>query len=129
LGVSHDGAFAIEGFTKGVHNAAEEAFADRDREEAAGGADFVSGFDVLAGTEEHATDFGFFKVKGEAVNATRELDHLIEHHVAEAFDFGYAVADFTDNADVGAGDGGFETGDLGFEFLKDRAHMDLKFEI
>ena len=122
LGIGNDRTFAIERFAEGIDNAPEEAFANRDGEEAASGADFVSSFDVLAGTEEHAANFGFFQVEGESVDAAGEFDHLIEHDVTEALDFGDAVADFTDNTDIGAGDGSFEAGDLGFEFLKDSRH-------
>ena len=122
LGIGDDRAFAVEGFAQGIDDAAEQAFAYRDGKEAAGGADFVAGLDAFSGTEEHAAHFSFFEVQRETEDPAGELDHLVEHHVAEAFDLGDAVADFTDNADIGAGDGGFEAGDLGFEFLEDRAH-------
>jgi hypothetical protein len=70
---------------------------------------------------DHA-DFGFLEVEGQAGDAAVELDHFVEHHVAKPFDFGDAVADLADHADVGAGDTGFEAGDFGFEFLQDVAH-------
>ena len=42
--------------------------------------------------------------------------------VGEAFDFGHAVADLADGADVGFSTDGRDAGDLLFEFLKDAAH-------
>ena len=57
-----------------------------------------------------------------APTAAAKVDHFIEHDLGEAFHFGGAVTDFTDNADVGGGDRRLEAGDAAFEFLQDVAH-------
>ena len=56
---------------------------------------------LLVVAEQDRADFGLFEVQRDAEEAAGEVDHLIEHHVAEAFDVGDAVADFADDADVG----------------------------
>ena len=53
----------------------------------------------------------------EADDAVAEVEHLVEHHVGEAFDLGHAVADFADDADVLLDRGRFHAGDLRFDFL------------
>ena len=67
-------------------------------------------------------DFGFLEVQREAEDAARELDHLVEHDVAQAFDAGDAVADFAHDADVALAGGGFQSRDLRFDFFQNAAH-------
>ncbi len=110
------------GCAEGVDDAAEQRFADRHLEQPAGGADFVALLDGLARRRADAADLGFLEVQRQAVEAAGELDHLVEHDVAEAFDLGDAVTDLADDADVRLGDRGLEAGDLGFQFLQDVAH-------
>ncbi len=122
LRFTFDVALAVDGLTEGVDHAAEEALANRNGEEAAGRFDFVTCFDAFTGAEEHAADFGFFKVEREAEHTAGELDHFVEHDIAQAFNLGGAVTDFTDDAHIGLRDGGLEAGDLGFDLLEDVAH-------
>ena len=87
-------------FGKGEAKAAQEAAAYWHGQQAASGFYFVTGLDVFTGSEQHAADFGFFEVQGEAVNAAGELDHFVEHGVAQALDLGHAVADLPHHSDV-----------------------------
>src|SRR2546426_596423 len=50
--------------------------------------------------EYHGADLGFFEVEGDADDAAAEVEHLIEHCVREALDFGDTVGNFADGADV-----------------------------
>ncbi len=78
--------------------------------------------DVLVVAEQDRADLGFFEVEREADDAVRELDGLVEHHVAQALDAGHAVTDLAHDADVALGRGRLEAGDLGFDVLENRAH-------
>jgi hypothetical protein len=50
--------------------------------------------------EDDRSDLGLFQVEREACDAVAKVQHLIEHGVGEAFDFGDAVGNFADGADV-----------------------------
>ena len=84
--------------------------------------DFVAFFELRVVAEDDGADFGFFEVQREAGDAVAEVEHLVQHHVAEAFDLGDAVADFADDADVLLGRGGLGAGDLRFDFLDQVGH-------
>src|SRR5205085_10060669 len=71
----------------------------------------------------------FLEVEGQAKDAARKLDHLVEHDVAQAFDAGHAVAGFADNADVAFARRGFETGDLRFDFFENTAHRIVRLKL
>ena len=51
-----------------------------------------------------------------------EVEHLVQHDVAETFDAGDAVADLADDADVPLDRGGLRAGDLRFDFLNQVGH-------
>ena len=53
---------------------------------------------VLA--EDDDADLGLLEAERQARDAVAEVEHLVQHHVAEAFDLGDAVADLTDDTDV-----------------------------
>jgi hypothetical protein len=55
-----DRAFAIERFAESIDYAAEQGTTDGHLQQTSGGFHFVTGFDLVTGTEKHATDFGFF---------------------------------------------------------------------
>jgi hypothetical protein len=59
----------------------------------------------------------------QAGDAVAEVEHFAHHGVGEAFDFGHAVADFADDADVLTGDAGLHLGDLRFDVLQQGAHV------
>ena len=56
-----------------------------------------------------------------------EVEHLVQHHVGQPFDFGDAVADLADDADGLLGRGGLGAGDLGFDFLDQVSHDRLSY--
>ena len=55
--------------------------------------------------------------RARAARAVAEIDHFVQHGIGEAFDLGYAVADFADGADILLQRSFFDAGDLGFNFL------------
>ncbi len=117
-----DRPLAVDGLADGVDHAAEQPLAHRHGEQAAGRADLGAFDDALVVAEQDRADLGFFEVEREAEHAVGELDGLVEHHVAQAFDAGHAVADLAHDADVALGRRGLEAGDLGFDVLENRAH-------
>lgn len=74
-------------------------------------------------TENDRADFGFFEVQREADDAVPEVEHLVQHRVGEAFNFGDAVGDFADDADVLLVHRRFHASDLRFDFLEKIAHI------
>ena len=54
-----------------------------------------------------------------------EVEHLVEHHVGQAFDLGDAVADLADDADGLPGGRGLGARDLRFDFLHQVSHSHL----
>ena len=62
------------------------------------------------------------RLKREAGDAVAEIEHLVQHHVAQAFDARDAVADFADDADALLDDGGLGAGDLRFDVLYQVGH-------
>src|SRR5205807_6482743 len=72
--------------------------------------------------EQNRADFGFFQVQGDPEHAVRKFDHLVEHHVAQAFDACDAIAAFTDNADIALRCRCFESRNFRFNFFKNTAH-------
>ena len=72
--------------------------------------------------EDDDADLGFFEVQGEAEIAAREVEHLVEHHVAQAFDSATPSPIFADDADVAFAGRGFQSRDLRFDFFQNAAH-------
>ena len=97
-------------------------FADRDLQQLAGGLGFIAFHDLRRVAEKNRADFRLFEIEREPEHAAREFDHLVQHHVAQAFDAGDAVTGFADDADVALARRGFEAGDLRFDFFEDTAH-------
>ena len=122
LSFTFDVALAIDRLAESIHDTTKKALADGNGEETACGADFVASLDASSGAEENATHFGFFKIESQAIDSAWKLDHFVEHDIAQTFDLGGTIADFTDDAHVGLRDGCLEAGDLGFDFLEDVTH-------
>ena len=100
LGFTLDVAFAVDRLTESIDHAAKEALADGNGKEAAGGLHFVAGLDAFSVAENNATDFGFFEVESQAERAVGELNHFVEHDVAQTFNLGCAVTDLAHDAHV-----------------------------
>jgi len=47
---------------------------------------------LVASPSKNRTDFCFFEVQGETEHAVRELDHLVQHHVAQTLNARNAIA-------------------------------------
>ena len=50
--------------------------------------------------QQNDTDLGFFEIEGKTEFPTRELNHLVQHHIAQPLYPGDAVARLTNNSDV-----------------------------
>ena len=75
-------------------------FADRDLQQLARRPDFVALFEARVLAEDDHANLRLFEAERQAGDADAEVEHLVQHHVAEAFDLGDAVADLTDDTDV-----------------------------
>ena len=64
------------------------------------GADLVALLELgIVAQNDHA-DFGLFEVQRQAGDAVAEVEHLVEHHIGQAVDFGDAIADLADDAHI-----------------------------
>ncbi len=126
-------ATTVDGFTEDVHDTTEDAVADGDREDLAGGLDGLSLLDGVDVTEHHGADGVFVEVEGEAHGAVFETKDLVDGGVGETAHAGDAVADF-DHATDGLGrQVGFERvevflqgrGDVGW--IKRKCHVSVFF--
>ncbi len=98
-----DRSFVVERLSEGIDDAAEKAFANRNLEKFSRSLHFVAFGNFRGFAEQNRTDLCLFEVQCETENTVRELDHLVEHHVAQAFDASDAIAGFADDADVALG--------------------------
>ena len=114
---SFDRPFAIHWLAEGVHDTAQHGFAYGHLEQFASSANFAALRDLGVIAQNDRADLGFFKIQREADDAVAEVEHFIEHRVGQAFDFGHAVADLADGADVLLCRSGFDPRDLGFNLL------------
>ena len=113
---------AVERLAERVHDASEQALADRDLEQPSGRADFIAFLQLGVVTEHDDADLGLIEVQRKAGDATTEVEHLVEHRVRESLDPRDAVADLADDADTLAGRRRFGARDLGLDLLKQLRH-------
>ena len=109
-------ALAVDRLAEGVDDPAEQAVADRHREDAAGGLDGLALLDVVAVAEHDGADRVLVEVQGQADGAVLELEQLVDADVGQAGDAGDAVADLGDAADRA----GLERGLEALEVLLER---------
>ena len=84
----------------------------------AGGADLAAFLQLRVVAEDDDADLGLVEVQREAGDAVAEVEHLVEHHVAEPLDACDAVADLADRRRrVCRAAAAFDARDLRFEFL------------
>ena len=98
-----DLALAVDRVAERVDDAAEEAVADRHREDVAGAADRLALLDAGRVAEDDGADLAGVEVEREAEHAALELEQLVGHRGVQALDAGDAVADLGDGADLLAG--------------------------
>ena len=96
-----DRALAVDRLAERVDDAADQLFADRHRDDAAGPLDRVAFLDVRELAEQHGADAFLFEVQRDAEHAVRELEHLAGHRLLDAVHARDAVADRDDRADFG----------------------------
>ncbi len=105
-------AFAVDGVTQTVHNAAEQSLADRNVDDRARTFNGVAFLNRRVIAEDHDTDVVGFEVQGHAFDAARELDHFAGLDVIEAVHTGDTVTDGEHLADFGGLSLSAEVGDL-----------------
>ena len=93
-----DLALAVDRLTERVDHASEHRVADRHREDAAGGLDGLSLFDLEAVTEHHRSDGLFVEVQCEADGAVFELQEFVHGAVGQARNACNTVAHLGDAA-------------------------------
>ena len=125
---ARDRPLVVERLAERVDDAAEEALADRHFEQAPGGADFVAFAQLRVVAEDDRGDFGLVEIEREAGDAAAEVEHLVQHDVAEPLDPGDAVADLADRADRLLGGRGLRALDLFFDFQDQVSHLSTSQE-
>ncbi len=120
--VARDRTLAVERFAERVDDAAEEPLADRHLQQLAGGLDLAAFFELGVVAENDDADLGLVEVQRHAGDALPEVEHLVQHHVAEPLDPCHAVADLADDADGLLGACGLCPGDVCFDFLDQIGH-------
>src|SRR6266576_3826810 len=81
--VALDRPFAIDGLAQHVHDASQQALAHGHLQQLAGGAAFTAFFELgVIPNDDHA-DIGLFQIQHQAGNAVAEVDHLVQHGIAE----------------------------------------------
>ena len=116
------GALAVQRVAEGIHHAAQQTGADGHLQQAARGLAGVAFLQVGSAADEHGAHLVFLQVHGQAHHAAGELNHLIEHGVAQAFDARDAVADGLDGAYILADGSSADIANLCFKLLYDVAH-------
>ena len=92
---------AVDRRAEGVDDAAEQLFADRHRDDAAGALDDVAFLDLLELAEQHRADALLLEVQRDAEHSVRELEHLAGHRLLDAVHPRDAVAERHDGPDLG----------------------------
>ena len=117
------GPFAVERLAERVDDASEQALADGHLQQPPGGAHLAALLQLGVVAEDDGADFGLVEVQRQAGDAVAEVEHLVEHGVAETFDLRDAVADLADHADGLLGRRGLHARDLRFELLNQVRHV------
>jgi hypothetical protein len=121
-GFGIDRPLVINRLAECVDDPAKERLAHRHLKQTPGRFDLIAFRNPGRIAEKDDADFRFFEVKREPEVAARELDHLVQHHLAQALDPGHAVTGFAHHADVAFGGRGFQPRDLRFNFFQNAAH-------
>ena len=98
-----DVAEAVDRVAERVDDPAEEAVADRDREDLAGAADLLALLDAAELAEDDDADLADVEVQRQAERAVLEAQQLVGHDAGQALDAGDAVAGLADPPDLLAG--------------------------
>ena len=129
IAVGLNGAFAVDGHAKRVHNAAEKTLARRHFHDLAGGANLIVLSDCRDIAEEHSADFLFLKVLGQAVHGlaalTNKLEELAGHGALQAVDASNTVANLDDRTDLACIDARVEGLQLFAQRFVDRLRGDF----
>ncbi len=88
-----DGIAAVDGLAEGVHDAADEGFADGDAGDLLGAFDEIALADQCVAPEEGDADVILFQVEDHALDTLGEVEELSGHGPVEAVDACDAIAD------------------------------------
>src|SRR5690606_31979851 len=114
-----DRALAVDRLAQGIHDAAEQRFADRHFENAARRLDGVAFGDVLVVSEHDRADRILLEVQRQSERVLGELEHFAVACVGEPVNAHDAVGHADDGADVPRFRGRFEILDALFDQLAD----------
>ena len=98
--------FTVDWIAERINDATEQAFANRNRKEAAGGLGFHAFFEAGDVAHDHATHGVFGEIEGDALQAAWKLNHFIHHNCREAVDGRYTVSEGNNCSDVGLASAG-----------------------
>ncbi len=110
-------SFAVQGPAQGIDYAAQQALAHRHLQELARRPNLVAFLDLRIVAQDDGAYVGFLEIQRQPNDAFAEIEHLVQHRIGQTFNPRDAVADLADDADILAGGGGLDAGDLGFNFL------------
>jgi len=109
-------ALAVDRLAEGVDDASQEAVANGQRQDVAGGPHRLALLDVVDLAEDHRTDGCLVEVQGETERAALELEQLVDRRVGQTRHAGDAVADLEDPTNLAL----FKAGGEPVEVLADR---------
>ena len=69
-------------------------------------------------TEDDHADLGLFQVQRQAGESIPQVEHLVEHRISQALDFGNTIANLAVDTSVFPGRRLFRAFDLRFNFLQ-----------
>src|SRR6185369_6865453 len=95
-----DRSLAVEWLAQCIHHSAQQTFPDRHLQELSGGTYLVTFLEPGIVSENHHSYFGFVEVECESSDSMTQVDHLVEHRVAQAFDPRDAITNLAYNTDI-----------------------------
>ena len=95
-----DSALAVDGLSQGIHNSAQERFADRHGHDAACALYGGAFLDILVGAEHNRANEILLEVHRHALHAVLEFEKLVEHALLKSVDTHDTVAYCDNGADV-----------------------------
>ena len=121
-----DLALAVERAAQRVDHSAEEAVADRDRQDVARAANLLTLLDALRLAEDDAADLADVEVERDAQEAALELEKLVGHRGVEALDSRDAVTGVRHDPDLVARGLGVVGGDETLQGLANLLRADAQ---
>src|SRR4029079_11909305 len=121
--VARNRPLSVDGFAAGVNDAAEQPFSYRYFAEASARPAFLPFAQPGVIAKDDRGDLGLVEIERQAGDPATEVEHLVQHHVAEPFDARDAIADLADRAHRLLRDRGLRAFDLRFDFKHQVRHL------